>query len=383
MQNQRSHFDIPEGINYLNGAYMSPMLKEIAQIGEAAVRKKLRPFDSSVDDFFTDYRSLRQEFARMINAPDPDQVVVVPSVSYGISSFAKNLNVRGKEILVLQDQFPSNYYPWEVLAREQDGKIKTVKAPSGLEERGSRWNQEILSAINQNTAVVAMSHTHWADGTRFDLKAIRQRTLEVGAKLIIDGTQSVGALPFDVQEIQPDGLVCAGYKWLMGPYGLGLAYFSPSFNEGKPLEENWINRKNSEDFTGLVDYETEYQPGAQRFGMGEQSNFVLMPMLLAALRKINEWGVENIQSYCKKISQEPIEQLKQFGFWVEDEPYRASHLFGIRNNEIDARALGRELELNKIYVSVRGNSIRVSPYVHNTEEQLFQLVEVLKSVTYA
>ena len=107
-----------------------------------------------------------------------------------------------------------------------------------------------------------MSHIHWADGTLFDLKAIRQRTRDVGALLIIDGTQSIGALPFDIQEIQPDALICAGYKWLMGPYSLGLAYLGEFFDEGIPIEENWKNRHNSHHFARLVNYEDKYQPHA-------------------------------------------------------------------------------------------------------------------------
>jgi len=75
--------------------------------------------------------------------------------------------------------------------------------------------------------------------------------------LIIDGIQSIGTLPFSVKEIQPDALICAGYKWLLGPYSIGLAYYSDTFANGFPIEENWINRKNSEDFGGLVNYEPE------------------------------------------------------------------------------------------------------------------------------
>ncbi|NBC06158.1 MAG: aminotransferase class V-fold PLP-dependent enzyme, partial [Bacteroidetes bacterium] len=86
------------------------------------------------------------------------------------------------------------------------------------------WNEAILDAIDERTALVSLAHVHWADGTLFDLPAIRQRATEAGALLVIDGTQSVGALPFDIQEIQPDALICAAYKWLMGPYTTGLAY---------------------------------------------------------------------------------------------------------------------------------------------------------------
>ena len=88
-----------------------------------------------------------------------------------------------------------------------------------------------------------MGIVHWADGTIFDMKKIRKKTSENNALLIIDGTQSIGSMPFNLNEIQPDALVCAGYKWLMGPYGSGLAYYGKYFDDGKPIEESWINRK--------------------------------------------------------------------------------------------------------------------------------------------
>ena len=114
---------------------------------------------------------------------------------------------------------------------------------------------------------------HWTDGTRFDLAAIGARAREVGAALVVDGTQSVGALPFDVQQLRPDALVCATYKWLMGPYSLGFAYLGPRFDDGEPLEETWIGRRGSENFKELVDYQDDYQPGALRYDVGERSNF--------------------------------------------------------------------------------------------------------------
>ena len=87
-------------------------------------------------------------------------------------------------------------------------------------------------------------------------------------------------------------------KWLMGPYGIGVAYYGAAFNNGLPIEQNWINRKGSEDFARLVNYKKEYQPGAMRYSVGEQSNFILVPMLLKSLMQLNAWGVSNTQSYC-------------------------------------------------------------------------------------
>jgi selenocysteine lyase/cysteine desulfurase len=305
--------------------------------------------------------------------------VIIPSVSYGIAQAANNLSLKkDQHIIVAHEQFPSNYYSWHSVCAKTGASLKVITPPDDFINRGKRWNEKILDAINHQTRAVAIGNVHWADGTRFDLMAIRKRTTEVGALLIIDGTQSVGALPFDVQKIKPDALICAGYKWLMGPYAIGLAYYGEYFDNGTPIEENWINRLNSEDFSGLVNYQHAYQPGALRYEVGEHSNFILAPMLLKAIQQLNKWGIERIQEYCGHISQDAIKRLKERGVIIEDEAWRGNHLFGIRLPQgADLEKVKSELLKHKIYVSVRGNSIRVSPNVYNTENDLARFTNVL------
>jgi selenocysteine lyase/cysteine desulfurase len=264
--------------------------------------------------------------------------------------------------------------------QDTGAKIKVIAPPNELVNRGKVWNERLLDAIDHNTKLVALGNVHWADGTLFNLKEIRKRTKEVGALLIIDGTQSVGALPFDVKEIQPDAVICAGYKWLMGPYSLGLAYYGEYFDQGKPVEENWINRLHSENFAGLVNYETNYQPGALRYEVGEHSNFILLPMLLEAVKQINQWKPKAIQQYCASITRKPISILQESGYWVEDEKFRGHHLFGVRlPASAQADKIKKALQKNKISVSFRGDAIRVSPNIYNSEADLMKLVRVLVS----
>ena len=377
MNLQKQLFDLDENVTYLNGAFMSPSLKKVAEIGKQQVDAKLKPYQITGSDFFTTVASIKKEYAKLINSSDSDRIAIIPSVSYGLANVAKNVNVKGKEIILVEEQFPSNVYPWFELEKTQEAKLNIIKAPQDLENRGKVWNEHVLEAINENTGMVAISHVHWADGTLFDLKAIRKRTKEVGALLIIDGTQSVGAYPFDVQEIEPDALICAGYKWLMGPYGMGVAYYGPAFDNGSPIEQNWINRKDSENFAALVDYNNEYQPGAMRYSMGEQSNFILAPMFLEALKQLNTWGIDNIQAYCESITKNPLEKLQSKGYWIEDIDFRSSHLFGIRKEGLDVDLLKQKLDKNNIFVSVRGSSIRVAPNVYNTEADMLKLVDIL------
>ncbi|MBX2969049.1 MAG: aminotransferase class V-fold PLP-dependent enzyme [Cyclobacteriaceae bacterium] len=382
LTSKRAKFTLPPQLTYLNCAYMSPLLKSVEKVGVSAVRKKRNPVNITQQDFFTETELLRIEYAKLINAPDPKRIVIIPSVSYGMANVVRNLDIKkGQHVIVATEQFPSNVYPWQRLCEEAGAQVITIAPPDDYTNRGKHWNEKILESINVNTKAVAIGHVHWADGTRFDLEAIRKRTNEVGALLIIDGTQSVGAMPFDLQRIQPDALICAGYKWLLGPYSIGLAYYGPNFDNGKPVEENWINRLNSEDFAGLVNYQNQYQPGALRYEVGEHSNFILVPMLLKAIQQLNNWGAERIQEYCRHTGQPVLQKLAEKGFIIEDELWRSSHLFGIRlPGNVNLDDVKKSLLKNKVYVSFRGNAIRVAPNVYNTQQDFDKLYKALTKV---
>jgi selenocysteine lyase/cysteine desulfurase len=379
MQNQKNHFQLDESITYLNGAYMSPMLRSVESMGRKGLEAKRNPFNIAPKDFFTDVEILQKEYAKLIGVKESKRVVIMPSVSYGIATAANNISLQKDEkILIVGEQFPSNYYTWEKVARKQGAKIVIVESPSTLENRGKIWNERILEAIDSKTKVVTLGNIHWADGTKFDLVAIRKRTREVGALLVIDGTQSVGVMPFNITEIQPDALICSGYKWLLGPYSMALGYFGEAFDGGDPIEESWMNRFESENFANLVSYQSNYQPFAQRYQVGEASNFVSVPMMTEAVRTLNNWGSDNIQNYCCEITKNATEILQNKGFWVEDLAFRSSHLFGIRLPErLKMESIKSKLAEAKIIVSIRGNAIRISPNVYNDKSDLEKLVEVL------
>ena len=376
LTNQKDKFKLPLNVTYLNGAYMSPSLKSVEKIGHEAITQKCFPYEIGAKDFFIHSENLRKQFAQFIEAPDYQNTAIIPSASYALASIANNVCLKDEdEIIIVDEQFPSNVYTWQKVATKNNAKIIVVKPPLEFEKRGKIWNQSILDAINEKTAVVTLGPLHWADGTLFDLKAIREKTQANNALLIIDGSQSIGALPFSVQDIQPDAAVTVAYKWLMGPYSFGMAYYSDYFNEGEPIEDNWINRYNSEDFTGLVNYESRYQPKAGRYNMGEYSNFVNTPMLAKSMKQIQEWNPENIQEYCHQISKQAIAELRALDCFIEEDEYRAKHLFGVYlPKDIDLAKLKVKFKEQNIYVSFRGNAIRVSCSVYNDEGDFEKLV---------
>lgn len=373
---QREKFQLQKKYAYLNCAYMAPLSKKVENAGKKGIKRKRKPYQISPEDFFHDSETLRKLFAQLIDCDEPNRIVTAPSVSYAMANVVKNLAGQQGEIILTDEQFPSNVYPW-LSAQSEKIKVKFVPKPAGV-EKGAVWNRNILEAISENTLLVAIGNVHWADGTLFDLKAIRKKTKENDALLVVDGTQSVGALPFSVNEIQPDMLVCAAYKWLFGPYSMTLAYFGDVFDQGKPIEENWINREGARNFGGLIHYKDNYEPGALRYEVGEHSNFILVPMMIEALKQILNWDPANIQEYCKVLNEPLIEAAKNMGFGIENANARGNHLFGLTLPEgLSLATLQQVMHQNKVSVSVRGTSVRVSPNVYNDERDVNRLIKSL------
>jgi selenocysteine lyase/cysteine desulfurase len=371
--NQRHLFDLPDDVAYLNVAYTAPLLHAAANAGRDAIQAKQNPWTVTSNDFFSSVETVRNLFAGIVGC-NSDCVAIIPAVSYGIALAAKNIPIEeGQSIVVLQDQFPSNVYSWRSLATRKNAVIKTVPRPIDND-----WTPALLESIEDNTAVVAVSNCHWTDGTLIDLEKIGEQCRSKGAALVVDGIQSLGAMPFSVERVQPDFLVAGTHKWLLGPYSYGFCYVDTKWHQGMGLEENWMNRADSEDFSRLVDYRDGYQKGARRFDMGESSNFILSPIAAAALRQILEWGVENIAVTLQAKTDAIADLATEIGLVVAPKHARAPHLIGISKPGGFPKELPNLLAQEKIFVSVRGESIRIAPHLYTSEKDIEQLFSALR-----
>lgn len=369
---QRHLFDVPREVAYLNCAYMSPLLHEAVAAGQAGLARKARPWTIKPADFFSESERARGLFARLLGT-DAEAIALVPAASYGLAVAAANLPLAaGQRILLLADQFPSNVYPWRELARARQAEIVTVPRPAT-----GRWSDAVLAALDERVAITALPHCHWADGSLLDLAAIGGACRAAGSALVLDVTQSLGALPLDLATVQPDFLVCAGYKWLLGPYSLGYLYVAPQHRAGRPLEENWIARAGSDDFTRLIDYQDAYQPGARRFDVGERSNPALLPASIAALSQLLAWRVEAIATTLTAYTALIAERAAALGLRPMPAAQRAGHFLGIRFPAAMPPGLPERLAAEQVHVSLRGDSLRVTPHLYNDAADLDRLIEVL------
>ena len=204
----------------------------------------------------------------------------------------------------------------------------------------------------------------------------RTRARAVGARLVIDGSQSVGAMPLDVADLRPDFLISVGYKWQLGPFSVSYLYVAEEHRDGEPLEENWISRAGSEDFARLVDYRDEYQPGARRFDVGQRAKFELIPMAIAALEQLVEWQVPRIAATLATLTEEIARGARELGLDPLAAASRGPHMLGIRLPGDPERVLGSLAE-NGCHAALRGDSLRISPHLHTTAEDVERLLETL------
>ena len=376
LEPQRHLFDIPPEVAYFNCAYNSPLLIEAGRVLVKGALSKCQPWQRKPNDFFDDAETFRELAARALGG-NSECFAVIPSASYGTSTVARIFEEklgRGDEIIVLEKAFPSNYLPWQKLSQVTGAELVVVEAP-----RDFNWTQAVLDQITSRTKLVAIPNCHWTNGALLDLVAISEATRTVEACLSLELTQSLGALPVDIDQVRPDFVIAAGYKWMLFPYGLSLFYVDPRWHQGRPLEETWLGREGAEVFEKPLDCAAAYQAGARRFEMGQKSIPSLLPGALVALRQLGDWGVANIADSLAVINDRIADVLEARGWTPIPKQYRSPHLLGAVSEEGVPEDFVEKLAAQNIYLSCRGESLRIAPHLHVNEQDLEKLLGVLSN----
>lgn len=382
-QRQRQRFELPDDVTYLNCAYQSPKLRASIEAAERELRRSFRPWTFSPHDFFAPAEELRGLFARLIGA-SADDIAIVPSASYGIATAARNLANQARQgVVMLEEQFPSNVYAWTEPGLGDRPRVRFIDRPAEASRNeanrnGANWSDAIIEAIGSGCGVAALPGVHWTDGYRLDLEGIGRACSRAGAALVLDLTQSLGAVPFSVSDVEVDFAVASSYKWLLGPLGLAFLYVNPRHHGGRPIEFNWLAREGSEDFSRLVHYTDRYQAGARRFDAGGRTNSSLNAHAACALAQILEWGVDNIAAHLGDLTANIAAHAARRGLGCTAEERRSPHMLGIELPASHLQEFPAALAAEQVHVSLRGSKLRVSPYVYNSErdvERLFDAVD--------
>lgn len=370
---QRQLFDIPLDVAYFDCATISPIPKASLQACGQGGARELRPWNLTAGSFFEDAETCRALAAGLIGASAND-VAIIPGAAYGAAVAAANIPIaRHQDILILEGQHTANAYSWRKAAASTGARVRTLKRPADGD-----WTAVILEAMSSSTAVAALPHCHSSDGRPLDLSLIGRKLREQGASLVVDATHSLGARFLDVQEVQPDFLFSACYKWLLGPYATGILYVAPKHQNGVCIEEPGLNRADSSNFAGNTAHLESYLPGARRYDVSGKGNFGLLPGLEASLRYIDAIGVRSIEKFLEQTTREIAAEVLALKLPLPSAPQAYGHYVSIECAAGANDQLIQTLAKQGVYTSIRGNWMRVTPHIYNTSSDIDRLLHALR-----
>jgi selenocysteine lyase/cysteine desulfurase len=370
----RSLFPLSKRLAFFNHAGVSPVnTRAAAAMNEFNETTAQLGIGEYRDAAIGRQNDLRQRIATLINARSIDEIVLMPNTAAGINTAALSLPLRpGDNVLVLDGDYPVNIYPWMNLAHR--GVLTKFVPPHD----GGLDLDLLVSRIDSHTRVIAMSTVVFATGFRNNLVEVGKLCRERNIFFVVDGIQSLGALPFDVQAANVDFLAAGSQKWLLGPIGAGFLYVRREIID-QLVPGPYVGAASVRDATNFLDYNFTLLPTAERFNLGS-SNIIGAYGLHASVALIQEIGIEQIAERVLMLAGVAIGDLQERGYKLSASVAR-EHRSGIVIVEVDdPAAASARLEQAGIICIPRGKGIRIAAHFYNTEEEVLRVGEVLSTM---
>ena len=362
---------------YLNAANVALMYSGAEQVIKEWVADVAQNGSNNFDEDAEEnvFKDLHRAAAHLINATADDIAAgssateLLCSLAWAVSP-GKDQNVVSTEIV-----FPSTVYPWHRVANSTECEIRLAK-----ENNNFMRPDDIIDLIDQHTAVVCISHVEYGNGQTFDLQLLAEAAQEHDALLVVDATQSAGAIPIDVQACPVDALISGAYKWLCGPFGAAFMYVAPHLSE--KLEPGLVGFRSHKNMWDLDASRIDYPQAAKKFEFSTMA-FGCAVGLTRAIDFLNEVGVENIFQYNRQLADILITGLRSRDAVITsplDDEDRSSIVTAYFEN-IDSKEIIKGLKAAQVFVSSRAGAIRFSPHLYNTAEDMDSaLAQIDKSI---
>ena len=369
----RGEFPFTNKVIFLNHASFGPLPQRSWNATQEYYQYLRLEKTENIDaESFRKLDEIRVLIANMIHAKR-GEIAFIPNTTYGLNVAAWGLDLKpGDKILLSDVEFPANVYPW-VNLKQRGVTIKFIPSRNRLFDIDN-----LIKAIDRKTKILSISFVQFFNGFKNDLKTIGKICEEKDIFFVVDGIQGIGAVGLDVKECQIDLLSCGGQKWLLSSLGTGFFYLSSQAKRKiNTTFFSWLAVDWKLKFTDLLRYDLEPFPSVRKFEIGTYP-YSLIWTMHSSLQLFSEIGVKNIERHNLKLLDLLIEHLRMRDYRIQSslETKHRSSILSFSGKK--TKSLYDRLIKNKIMVSYREGSIRVSPHFYNTEEEMQRLIELLE-----
>ena len=373
-------FPVKNNLRYISAANVAPT--------NSRATKKIIEWQENLmlygNNRFTDeeeknaYLNLREASSKLLNT-SKNNIACGSSATVLLSSFAWSLcPKKDSNIVSTEASFPSTVYPWKRISMHTGAKLKLAPHDKNYYTK----IEDIVSLINESTAVVCVPHVEFTNGQVYDLKYLASVAHKYNALLVVDATQSAGVIPIDVNNEDIDVLVSASYKWLCGAFGSAFMYIKPTVY--KELTPGLLGFRSHKDMWNLQAKRIELCEDADKFEF-DTTHFGSAYGLAESINFLLEIGIKNIYNHDISLADKLIHELKKFNIVKIITPYyetKRSPIVTIKILGHDTEKIINCLRENKIIVSNRSGYIRFSPHLYNTMDDIDFTLKVLEKIMY-
>jgi len=368
-------FDI-EDATFLNAAGNAPMPKVALRATQSALDWKKFPHRIPDSAYFETPARIRESIAQLMGAKT-EEIALTTGASAGTALVAYNLDWKtGDEVLTGKGEFPLQFTTWKPM-EEREGVKLTVVSP----QNRFITADDFIAALSPRTRLVSASLVRFDDGVLLDAAKLAAACRAQGTFLLLDASQCCGAIPMDVATLGADFVVCAGYKWLLSPYGTGFLWAkNERVAKMRPGPFYWMALDGADRFASLVFTDPKPAAGARRWDSAETASYFNLAGMDASLQFVLNLGPQTVSAHNRKLIDLLYERLPK-DRCIPSSPLDATQrgpygCFAARTPEKTA-ALFENLQKENVIISLREGNIRVSPHLYNTERDIDRLIEVI------
>ncbi|MGO9403429.1 MAG: aminotransferase class V-fold PLP-dependent enzyme [Terriglobales bacterium] len=366
-----------DGRVWLNTAHQGPLPRVAVEAARAAVEQKARPYLLRDGDFLEVPGRLRAALGKLIGAA-PEDIILGNSTSYGLDLLANGMQwQRGDEVLVVDGDFPADIFPWLIL-RSQGVTVRFLQARAGQVDP-----QQLALEISPQTRLFCTSWVNSFSGYAIDVDGLGQVCRKNHVIFVLNAAQGLGARVLDVQNSPVDAMTCCGFKWLCGPYATGFCWLAPALRESLTIRHAyWLTMQAGKPLDKMCDYSLRNDLGARAWDVFCTANFLNFIPWTAAIEYLLQAGPANVADYDQRLITQLVQTLDEDRFELispRTGPQRST-LVVIRPQKAEEVGAWQErLSGARFDIALREGNLRISPHLHNSQEDIANLVGALST----